>query len=145
MKALSIRAPWWWFILYGGKDIENRDRRSPAAVEQYIGPVWIHVGKFWKPAEVFDDFCAAEEMQAKSIQQQSEVGLLKDWRALEPFCGCIVGSVEIVGRVTGSASPWFQGEVGLVLRNPVALAAAVPFKGQLGFFNVPPGLIGDAA
>lgn len=24
MRCLSVRAPWWWFILYAGKDIENR-------------------------------------------------------------------------------------------------------------------------
>lgn len=28
MKALSIRQPWAWLILHGGKDMENRSRRT---------------------------------------------------------------------------------------------------------------------
>ena len=28
MKALSIRQPWSWLILHGGKDIENRSWRT---------------------------------------------------------------------------------------------------------------------
>mgnify|MGYP006363525131 CR=1 FL=1 len=34
MKALSIRAPWWWAILYAGKDIENREWAT-----RFRGPV----------------------------------------------------------------------------------------------------------
>lgn len=25
MKAISVRQPWAWLIIHGGKDIENRD------------------------------------------------------------------------------------------------------------------------
>lgn len=34
MKAISIRAPWWWLILYGDKRLENRPRRT-----SYRGPI----------------------------------------------------------------------------------------------------------
>lgn len=37
MKAISIRQPWAWAILYAGKDVENRSRRS-----NYRGPVLLH-------------------------------------------------------------------------------------------------------
>jgi hypothetical protein len=37
------------------------------------------------------------------------------------------------------------GEYGFVLKNPVPLAKPIPFKGALGFFDVPEMLIGDAA
>ena len=50
--------------------------------------------------------------------------------------GGIIGSVEIVDCVTESKSPWFFGRYGFVLRNPVALPFR-PFKGMLGFFDVP--------
>ena len=50
--------------------------------------------------------------------------------------GGIVGSVEIVDCVSASASPWFGGEFGFVLRDPQPLPFT-PFKGSLGFFNVP--------
>jgi hypothetical protein len=142
MKSLSIRAPWWWYILHGGKDIENRDRQSSVVTQRYLGPVWVHVGKFWRPSEVYDDVCAADAMQALAA---GDFAQLTDWRRLELCCGCIVGSVEIAGYVTASPSPWFVGDVGLVLRNPVPLATPVPCKGQLGFFDIPAGLIGESA
>ena len=33
-------------------------------------------------------------------------------------------------------SPWFEGPFGLVLANPVAYDKPIPYKGQLGFFEV---------
>jgi len=50
--------------------------------------------------------------------------------------GGIVGSVEIVDCVAASDSPWFFGRFGFVLREPQPLPF-VPWKGQLGFFDVP--------
>ena len=50
--------------------------------------------------------------------------------------GGIVGSVEIVDCVTESASPWFVGRYGFVLRDPKPLPFT-QWKGQLGFFDVP--------
>jgi hypothetical protein len=55
--------------------------------------------------------------------------------------GCIVGSVEIVDCVRRHPSAFFVGKYGFVLRDPVILAKPVPFKGALGFFDVPEGLI----
>ena len=40
MKALSIRQPWAWLILHGGKDIENRDWAT-----RFRGRVLIHASK----------------------------------------------------------------------------------------------------
>jgi hypothetical protein len=50
--------------------------------------------------------------------------------------GGVVGSVEIVDCVAASDSPWFVGDYGFVLRNPQVLPFT-PFKGALGFFDVP--------
>ena len=44
--------------------------------------------------------------------------------------------MEIVDCVSASASPWFVGEFGFVLRDPQPLPFT-PWKGQLGFFDVP--------
>src|SRR5688500_15197389 len=49
----------------------------------------------------------------------------------------VVGTVEIVGCVTESDSPWFFGPYGFVLRNPRRLARPVPCAGRLGFWTVP--------
>jgi hypothetical protein len=50
--------------------------------------------------------------------------------------GGIVGSVEIVDCVTDSDSHWFMGLYGFVLRDPLLLPFT-PWRGQLGFFDVP--------
>lgn len=42
--AISIRAPWWWLISHGGKDIVNRSWRT-----RYRGPVLIHASQWFKP------------------------------------------------------------------------------------------------
>jgi hypothetical protein len=48
--------------------------------------------------------------------------------------GGIIGQVDIVDCVDKSASPWFVGPFGFVLRNPRILPFR-PCKGALGFFN----------
>jgi hypothetical protein len=40
VKALTIRQPWAWATIYGGKDVENRRWRTA-----YRGPLLIHAGK----------------------------------------------------------------------------------------------------
>jgi hypothetical protein len=130
MKALSVRAPWPYFIMCGGKDIENRGLRFPRKVR---GRVLIHQSKWWNEDEVRYDVDIALDMQAQAtgVRHGLAWGLLKAW------CGCIIGSVEIVDCVTESKSPWFVGDVGLVLRNPISLPQLIPYKGMLGFFEVP--------
>lgn len=122
MKALSIRAPFWWYILHGGKDIENRDWPT-----RYRGPLLIHAGKWWNAAEVQadDEFC-------REINPSAPPAPLKTMHR-----GFIVGRVDIVGCVAQSHSPWFFGTYGYVLANPVAFETPIPFKGMLGLFDVP--------
>ena len=44
MRVLTVRQPWAWAIIHGGKDVENRTRNLAGA---YRGPVAIHVaGKY---------------------------------------------------------------------------------------------------
>lgn len=137
MKALSVRAPWWWFILHCGKDIENRDWPT-----NFRGTVYLHASKWWVTREVEDDFDYAigdfetanntfittdltePEVEAATLRKIRERG------------GCIVGTVEIVGCVKQSDSPWFNGPYGFVLRNPKPLDTPIPYKGALGFFDV---------
>lgn len=134
-RALSVRAPWWWAILHG-KDIENRDWYT-----SFRGTVWLHASKWWTNSGVAEDL---EDVQYMA----SRAGLVlppANLDQLRSSCGCIVGSVQIVDCVSQSQSSWFVGKYGLVLRNPVLLADAVPCKGALGLFTIPDGLLGDAA
>jgi hypothetical protein len=134
MKALSVRSPWWWFILHGGKDIENRDWHT-----NFRGTVYLHAGKWFQLDEV-----AGDSRTAVSIAKEHgrhDVGGGFTYRELRDVGGCIVGKIDIVGCVSESASPWFFGKYGFVLANPVAFEAPIPFKGALGFFDVPDGVV----
>ena len=121
MLALSIRQPWASLILKAGKDIENRDWPT-----KYRGRILIHAAKGCTRRE-FED---AIEFAEDCIQRPITADLATIPR------GGIVGSVEIVGCVQRSDSPWFVGRYGFVLRDPQPLPFA-PWKGQLGFFDVP--------
>lgn len=125
-QAISLRSPWWWFILYGGKDVENRDWPT-----RFRGTVYLHSSSWWKGSEIFDDVEFGCSITGRTWELTREQEELKRGR------GCIVGTVEIVDCVTTSASPWFFGKYGFVLRNPVAFSRPVPCKGALRFFQVP--------
>ena len=134
-KALSVRAPWWWFILHG-KDIENR---SLSFAPRYRGPVWLHAGKWWEPDEVQEDY-------ADGLRMAEAHGLVlpePDWDQMRAAGGCVVGSVRIDGYTEQDDSPWFLGPLGLKLSCPVPLECPVPLRGYLGLFNVLPGIISD--
>lgn len=116
MKALSVRQPWAWLIVHGGKDIENRTWKTA-----YRGPVLIH---------------AAKKVDLTAYNSLADEGI-----GLPPMeelhTGGIIGRVEIVDCVSISPSGWFSGPYGLVLANPAALTFH-PCRGQLFFFQ--PGL-----
>jgi hypothetical protein len=40
VPALTMHQPWAWAAIYGGKDVENRRRRTA-----YRGPLLIHAGQ----------------------------------------------------------------------------------------------------
>ena len=127
MKALSIRAPWWWAIL-NGKPVENRDWYTSQR-----GRVYIHASKFWKIDEISDDFDDIRHMSAKD-----GIALPKaDAEIMRAAGGCLVGTVEIIDCVREHPSAFFVGKFGFVLRDPIALSKPIAVKGALGFFDVP--------
>lgn len=120
MKALSIRQPWAWLILHGGKDIENREWRT-----SYRGPVLIHASKTMTRADYEACVLFIADMHTPWRLPAPDV--------LRKQCGGIVGQVEIVDCVTRSDSPWFCGPFGFVLRNPQPQQFS-PCLGALRFF-----------
>jgi len=135
MKALSIRAPWWWAIL-NGKPVENRDWYTSQR-----GRVYIHASKFWKIDEISDDWDDIKDMAATDnlalplpVGNEAAANLCT---AMRDAGGCIVGTVEITDCVREHPSAFFVGKFGFVLRDPIALPKPIPFKGALGFFDVP--------
>ncbi|MBD8671563.1 ASCH domain-containing protein [Pseudomonas lurida] len=127
MKALSIRQPWAWLILNGGKDVENRSRNT-----KLRGRFLIHASQGMTRAE----YNAASWIAGP-------LGI-----TLPPFeeldRGGIVGSVELVDCVDSSTSPWYMGEKAYILRDPRPIPF-LPYKGQLGFFEIPTHLLPQGA
>lgn len=138
MKIISVRQPWAWGIIHAGKDIENRS--WPTKVR---GRVLIHASKGVTRAEYEDCISICHRI---SLRKPFPKGLtIPAFEDLER--GGIVGSVEIVDCVTESASPWFFGIHGFVLRDPRPLPF-IPLRGRLGFWNAPADVmakIGEAA
>ena len=133
--ALSVRQPWAWAIVPGGKDFENRDWRKPNPGLAFRGRVAIHAST----GMTRDEYESAADFMRHSC------GVV----APQPHLlvrGGIIGSVDVVdvvryaGACTGEqrASPWFVGPVGLVLRDP-SPCAPIAAKGALGFFRWEPG------
>ena len=129
MKALSVRAPWWWAILHG-KPVENRDWYTFQR-----GRIYLHASKWWG---VYDVAYDVDDMGKMAKLDGIDMPTF-DIDEMKAAGGCLVGTVEIVDCITWNSidSAFFVGDFGFVLKNPVALANPIPFKGALGFFNVP--------
>lgn len=132
MKALSIRQPWAWAILHAGKDIENRDWPT-----RLRGRIAIHAAK----GMTLEEYEGFWELHSNIVQAGFGSNTVVPEFALLPR-GAIVGTVEIVDCVSRSGSPWFFGDYGFLLRNPIALPKPIECKGALGFWDVPEDIMG---
>lgn len=123
MKALSIRQPWAWLIVHGGKDIENRSWHT-----KYRGRFLVHAAQGMTREEyVFAKaYAAAEGVTIPDREQLQRGG--------------IIGSVELVNSFDTSSSPWYMGQKGFLLRDPKPLPFT-PYKGRLGLFDIPDELV----
>jgi hypothetical protein len=114
MESLTVRQPWAWAILHGGKNIENRTRNIAGS---YRGPVAIHAGK-------------ALDVAAFSSPLITPVGAVSSWRASYPdgearlswptaggrvgvrlILGAIIGVVDLVDvHLASRRGAGFDGE-----------------------------------
>lgn len=125
MKALSIRQPWAWLIVHGGKDIENRSWST-----NFRGRFLIHAAAGMTKAEYQNayEFCRAAGVIKPPYGFPFNPDMLQR--------GGIVGAATITDCVAQSDSPWFCGEYGFVLQD-AAPCTFVPYRGQLGWFDIP--------
>jgi hypothetical protein len=122
VKAITIRQPWAYAVIYMGKDIENRTWST-----KHRGPLLVHAAKSMAVAE-YEAFCKACETL--------KLGIPPPMVSLKPYLGGVVGIVDLVDVVEKSRSKWFQGPFGFELKN----AKPLPFRsmpGKLGLFDVP--------
>lgn len=114
VRTLSVKQPWAWAILHGGKDIENRSKRTHVR-----GTITLHA--------------------SASAPDGEALRWLRDTHGLVPPSelprGAVVGIVDIVDCVDDSASAWAsRGELHYCLSSPRALKEPIPAKGALGFW-----------
>jgi hypothetical protein len=128
MKALTVKQPWASLIVRGGKDIENRDWAT-----RFRGVVAIHSSAKLDQREMEDACC----MMRAFVPKFSTARFKQD----KFPTGSILGTVEIVDCVKEYQSPWFFGEYGFVLRNPVAFPVPIPCRGALSLWDVPDDLL----
>lgn len=132
MKALTIKQPWAQLIMHAGKDIENRQwytsvrGRIAVTASAKLNKHELHDAcdfmRGWMPR--FSERIFSAEAQGYPV-------------------GCILGTVEIVGCVKHSESPWFVGDYGFLLRKPMVLKSPIPVKGALGFWDLPADLAAE--
>lgn len=122
--AISIRQPWAWLIIHGGKDVENRTWPT-----KFRGPVLIHAAK----GMTRDEWDDARDFALEVFAMRGRPDAPKVTRETVERGG-IVGVAEIVDCVSNLDSPWFMGDYGFVLANPRPLPF-YPCKGALGFFK----------
>lgn len=125
MKALSIKQPWAWLIIHGGKDIENRTWHT-----KHRGRFLVHASK---------GMTKREYRHARDYARQGGVEI-PPISELDQQCGGIIGSVELVDSVNSHDSPWYMGQKGFVLRDPKPIPF-IPYRGRLQFFEVPNDLL----
>jgi len=120
-RVLTIRQPWAWAIIHGGKDVENRTWRT-----SFRGPLLIHAGSAFE----VDGY---ERVKGLAVQAPPPAG--------EFTHGAIIGVVDLVDCVQDSDSAWAaDGQWHWCLRNPRPLDQAVACQGKLGLWRPPPGV-----
>ncbi|MDR1265954.1 MAG: ASCH domain-containing protein [Propionibacteriaceae bacterium] len=84
---MTVRQPWAWAIIYGGKNVENR-RRNIAG--DYRGPVLVH-------AALTDDEAAWADMLARRGPWDKALPAGKTLDRINAPAGAIIGVVNLVG------------------------------------------------
>jgi hypothetical protein len=120
MKALTVRQPWAWAIIYANKDIENRIWPI-----HYRGDILIHAAKG----------CTKKEYQEAKEFCQSIGVAVPELNLLSR--GQIIGVVRVVGcQFSTTANAWGMSQhYHWHLANPREITP-IPYIGQLALFDV---------
>lgn len=151
MRILTVRQPWAWAIVHGGKAVENRSRNIAGG---YRGPVAIHAAK-----AVFEEEGGAYLQVQRAIWQTSEGYTPTDdqlWEVADDVdpddprfvYGAIIGVVDLIGAHEQDSaacyddSDWADdSNWHLVLANPRPLSEPIPYRGALGLRTLDPAMV----
>jgi hypothetical protein len=135
MKCISVRPPWSSYICppdncYGKSfTYHNTHLSLPKGCEnrshwpfRYTGPLLIHASKTY------------EVNAPKFLRLTAE----------EYPRGSIIGIVTLDAVAVDSTDPWYQqGNTALILKDNYTFGKHIPYRGQLGLFDVPDELVAD--
>jgi hypothetical protein len=131
MKVLSVKNPWAFLIIYYGKNIENRTRKT-----NYRGRIAIH-------ASLKSDDDAYRLYSMDPIMSKIFDTIRERRVEIEKLNGCIIGTVEIYNctypELTRAANPSPLGEMDAAwhywLKDPIALPDPIAARGMLGLWE----------
>ena len=161
MRCLTVRQPYAWAIIHGGKDVENRTRNIAGS---YRGPLLIHAAKQLADDDHLDDRVASAvgELARAGYPLPRVPQIAGDaptpGNVITPWyghLGGVIGVVDLVdvhkaARCVGihgeHCSDWANpdGEH-LVLANPRPFAEPIPYRGALGLWTFPDELLPEVA
>jgi hypothetical protein len=124
-RAISVRQPYAWAIIHGGKDVENRSQRAALQFKPAIGErVLIHASK----RMTADEYAAAVAFMAS-------IGVRCPQREALQFGG-VIGSVFVRDIVSRSNSPWIRKSATALVLTDAWPQPFMPVHGQTGLFWV---------
>jgi hypothetical protein len=132
VKALTVRQPYAWAIAAGGKDVENRTRRTT-----HRGQLAIHAGAAWlRGAGLDQNIIALWAHHFGSVDVDAAYLGQPQWRAVVAVAdlyGCHVPSPGCCSSV------WAAPDAGAhwLLRDVRRLSVPVPARGLLGLWDLP--------
>ena len=160
LRVLTVRQPWAWAIVHGGKDVENRTRNLAGS---YRGPVAIHAAASTsgdRHHRYIEDALASPWWDSTVLRERHGVGPYAEsrWLLSAPLdTGAVIGVVDLVDVHAYNApggfchgvgrggyyndrhadcSPWAMPDHHhLVIANPRPLASPIPAKGKLGLWR----------
>jgi len=159
MKALSGYAEWFWLMAKhrvehdGWKDVENRNWSLPHAIAMYLPQrIYLHASK--KPttqeelifistlltSTQWDEFVAVkwDNLRGCIIGKTTITRQMRKFQYTEADhvdCGSQQRETSLLAN-DASRSKWFFGKFGFVVCDGELLDNPIPYKGQLGFFEV---------
>jgi len=119
------------------KDVENRDWSLTRYIRRSELPVRIYLHASKRAASREEIAFIRLRLTA---EQQSEFDAV-DWAK---YRGHLIGEITLTDEVKfedagmkATRSPWFFGEYGFLVEDGVLYEKPIPYRGRLGFFEVP--------
>lgn len=144
MRCLTIRQPWVWAILRGGKDVENRtNKRGAAAAKAQFnrpGPVLLHAGGHLDGQDAFRRAAALSRVEmpifgAPGAGTATELGAFV---ALARIAGVHLADECWDPIRRRFCSPWADPNAAHIQLTDVReLAFPVEYPGRLGLWQIP--------